>query len=290
MQKREFLKLAGTALMGGVVGGMTTRGNDRIETVTSESVYERVMRTGKIRSGYMPWAPFYIKDPNTGEVSGIFPELAKAACQRLGIEIEFTEEVAPGNYVEAIQAGRIDVLAQAWVDPVRGKFADASTTIYYIPICAYVRQNETRFVGSFNEMNDKSVRLSIIDGEMGSIIANQAFTKAAQVALPIFSDSGQMLTNVVNGKADVAFTDVSTAERFIKKNPDTLKIAFQGRPVRVIPNANFWMPKGDVRLKTTLDAACQDMLLSGEVEAILKKYEEFNGSFLRLASPYQASA
>jgi hypothetical protein len=69
-------------------------------------------------------------------------------------------------------------------------------------------------------------------------------------------------------------------------NPGTIKPVLGGKPVRVIPNANFALPKGDMRLKTTLDTACQDLLLSGEVERILKKYEKYEGSFLRVATPY----
>lgn len=43
-----------------------------IAEANKESTYEREMRTGELRCGYFSWKPAFIKDPNTGEMSGIF--------------------------------------------------------------------------------------------------------------------------------------------------------------------------------------------------------------------------
>lgn len=40
-----------------------------------ETAYDRIMRTGVIRCGYIPYAPGLTKDLKTGEFGGIFYDL-----------------------------------------------------------------------------------------------------------------------------------------------------------------------------------------------------------------------
>ena len=50
-----------------------------------ESVYERVIRTGKIRCGYAVWQPVLMKDPNTGAFSGVYYDYMNLLAARLGL-------------------------------------------------------------------------------------------------------------------------------------------------------------------------------------------------------------
>ena len=47
-----------------------------------EPIYERIMKTGTIRCGYINWWPAELRDPNTGQMKGYvvdyFNEMAKA--------------------------------------------------------------------------------------------------------------------------------------------------------------------------------------------------------------------
>jgi len=73
-----------------------------------ETAYERVMRTKTLRCAYSVWRPFFSKDPNTGEISGVVPELFDKAAQDLGLKIEYTEEVNPAQMFEGFSTNRYD--------------------------------------------------------------------------------------------------------------------------------------------------------------------------------------
>src|SRR4051812_116596 len=63
---------------------------------TKESTYARVLRTGEIRCAYEPYAPALMKDPNTGEFSGIFYEIMTEVARRLNVKMNWVEEVGYG--------------------------------------------------------------------------------------------------------------------------------------------------------------------------------------------------
>jgi len=53
-----------------------------------ESAFDRVMRTKTLRCGYTIYPPFFSKDPNTGEFSGLFHDFTEQIGKELGIKIE----------------------------------------------------------------------------------------------------------------------------------------------------------------------------------------------------------
>ena len=63
-----------------------------------ESTFERVMRTKVLRvTGIQGEAPYYIKDKQTGEWSGIFIDMAKDMAASLDAKMEVVETASWGN-------------------------------------------------------------------------------------------------------------------------------------------------------------------------------------------------
>src|SRR5271163_434927 len=77
----------------------------------SESVYDRVIRSGKIRCGYTVDPPGCLKDPNSGKLSGIGIDTLETVGKHLGLTVEWTEEVDWGTMIEGLETGRYDMIA-----------------------------------------------------------------------------------------------------------------------------------------------------------------------------------
>src|SRR5271167_4377726 len=84
---------------------------DHGQAQQKESLYDRVIRTGKIRCAYVIYYPDCIKDPNTGKLSGIGIEAIELIAKKLGLTAEWTEEVGWGTMMEGLQTGRYDLIA-----------------------------------------------------------------------------------------------------------------------------------------------------------------------------------
>lgn len=252
----------------------------------NDSSYERVIDSGILKVAYISYPPSFSHNPQNNELSGIFYDVLSEIGKNMELEIEYTEETSWGTMIESVNSGRADLIAAGiWPNGTRGKFADFTTPIYFSPIFAYVRADDSRFDSGFDLINDATTTIATIDAEMTSIIAKADFPMAAISSLPQSTDVSQVLLEVATGKADVTFVETAVAERFISKNPGEIKKIPNAAPVRVFPNVML-MRKGEYKLKTALDTAINELIYTGRVDYIISRHEVYKGSLLRKQIPY----
>ena len=264
--------------------------NTKGESDTKQStVYDRVIKSGKLRAAYITYPPALMKDTKTGKMSGIFVEALEKAAENMGLKVEWTEEVGWGSQIEGLQTDRYDIVGSpVWANPTRGKLTTLSVPIYFSGIGIYVRSNEKRFVGDWTKINSSEVKIGTIDGETGDLIARTDFPEAKRVSLPQLSDISQLLLEIVNKKSDLAFVEPYFAFEFLKTNKGTLKNIASDHPIRVLGNV-YMMKKDEFQLKQALDIALQDLLNSGYIDKLVDKYEPEKGLFYRVAIPYRVA-
>jgi polar amino acid transport system substrate-binding protein len=252
-----------------------------------DTLYDHVIKSGKIRVGYVTYPPGCIKDPNTGKLSGIFVETLEEAGKNLGLKIEWTEEVGWGTMIEGLQANRYDMIGSpVWANTTRAKLVDFSTPLFYSGIGAYVRKTDNRFSASLDAINSEKIKISTIDGEMSDIISRSQFPKAQIISHPQLSDNSQILLDVAQGRADLTFVEPYIANQFLKSNKETIKNISAEKPIRIFPNTMMFK-KGQSEFKSMLDTAVQELINSGFVDKLITKYEEVPGSFYRVNYPYR---
>lgn len=252
-----------------------------------ESTYDRVLRTGVIRCGYINYPPHLIVDPATKVMSGISHDIIEEAARVLGLKVEWTEEVGWANTVETLRSGRVDAICTSfWQNPVEGKYVGFTVPMFYSAVGAYVKADNKNLKSDLSNVNDLAVKISASDGAISFFIAQQDFPKATVVSLPNMTDETQMLMEVDSGKADITFIETYLGEKFIKANPGSLKNLNPQNPVRLFGDT-FAIPMGDVAFKSMLDSALIPMIEGGTVDRIIKKYEEVPNGILRISQPYQ---
>src|SRR5262249_7521094 len=67
-----------------------------------------LVQVGKIRVGL--FVPQYIKDPATGELKGVWSEIAQALAARIGLQVVLLEHQTPAKALECLEAGACDLL------------------------------------------------------------------------------------------------------------------------------------------------------------------------------------
>jgi ABC-type amino acid transport substrate-binding protein len=257
---------------------------------SSPSIYSQVRSAGTLRAAYAVGAPLFSIDPNTKVKSGVFFDVVTIAAAKLGLAVNWTDEVGYGEMIQGLNAGRYNIVGSGiWINAGRGKDADFTIPIYYDAVLPYVREGDTRFDRDLAALNSAEFTISTMDGELGATIAKTDFPKAKTEALPQNSDFSQLILNVTSKKADIVFLSVGAARQFQVANPGQIRAVNPRNPIRVYPVA-IMLPKGDYELKQALDYAITEMLNNGEIEAILKKYEKAPGSFFRVAPPYESAA
>lgn len=284
MQTNNWLKIVGIIVLVVVVSLITSRSGN---TTNSDSVYDKVVSSGTIRACYTPYPPAAIKDPNTGKLSGVFVETLNKAAQNMGMKVDWNAEVGWGEMIESLNTDKCDIIGSpAWSNSTRGKSAEFSQPVYYSAINAYVRVNDNRFNSDISIANNANYKLATVDGETSQVIASRQFPNAKTVQLPQQTDVSQMLLNVVDGKADMAFLEPTVANQYIKSNPGKIKNVSTVKPVVIYGNI-MMIKKGEFEFKSAIDNALIELLNNGYVDGLIDSYEkEYPGGFYRVAVPY----
>lgn len=257
------------------------------QPVNADSLYDRVLRSGKIRAAYAVYFPLFVKDPNTKKFSGIGYDTLQLAAKRLNLQLEMTEEVSWGTMIEGLRTNRYDIIAcPVWANATRARAADFSRPLCYSPLCAYTKFGDKRIDSSLKDLNSGKFKIATIDGEMAEMITRSEFPKAKRLSLPQMADVSELLLSVSTGKADLTFSEPVFAHGFIKHNPKAIQNITPNNPVRIFPNV-FMFNAGEEKFKAMLNTTLDEIINSGDLEKIIVKYEPIPKAYFRVSKPYQ---
>lgn len=253
-----------------------------------EKVIDRVLRTKKIQAAYTIYPPGCMKDKETGELYGIFIETLEKVGKELNVEIEWTEEVGWGTQIEGLKTNRYDIMGSSvWANPKRAKLAYLSDPLYYSPISIFVRADDNRWDGTtdWSVLNDPSVKISTIDGGTGEVIVRNNYPKATRVSLPQLTEFSQSFMDVVHKKADLLFLEPFYGYKFLESNPNSIKNISEKTPLRMFGNC-YMFKQGEDEFQNMLNIVIEDLHNSGFIEYLIKKYEEYPNTIIRVSKPY----
>lgn len=253
----------------------------------STSLYERVIKAGKIRAAYTIYPPGCFKNEK-GELKGVFIETLEQAAKNLNLTVEWTEEVGWATQIEGLDTDRYDMIGSSvWMNPKRARLATLSTPLYYSPLYIYARKGDEKFKPSIAlaDLNSPDVRISTVDGGTGETIAKVQFPKAVLVALPQMTDFGVSFMDITHNKADIVIMEPFHAMKFLEANPESIVNISEQKPLRVFGNS-YMFKRGEIEFQNMLNVSISDLLASGFVEELLAKYEKYPKSQLRVAAPY----
>jgi ABC-type amino acid transport substrate-binding protein len=263
--------------------GCSDRTNNAPSTT---SIMPRVLQSRTIHAGFISYPPSFAKDANTGKFSGIYYDVLSEAATRLGLKIDYTEEEDWATMTEAVKTHRVDmVVSGIWPTSARATQADFTRPLYYSAVRAYARVDDGRFDGNAKAIDDPSVTIGVIDGEMSSVIASQDFPKAKMRSLPQTTQISQLLLELQTKKADVTFVEPAVAAEYTEHNPGIIKPISDIGPMRVFPNV-ILVAQNQFAFREMLNTAIDELQNNGVIDKVLRKYEAHKGDFLRVALPY----
>jgi ABC-type amino acid transport substrate-binding protein len=256
------------------------------KTSNEWDLYSLIQNSGTIRAAYFVGAPLLSIDPNSGKKSGIFYDVVNALAERLHFKVNWIEEVGYGEMIQGLNDRRYDIVGSGvWINSDRARGADFTVPVYYDAVFAYAKLGDTRFQEGLQKLNSPDFTISTMDGELGASIADNDFPKAKKLGIPQNADFTQMILNVISRKADIVFLAFGPARAYQAANPNQIVSVNPDRPLRIFPNA-IMLPQGQYKLRQVLSYTLMEMINSGEIDAILSRYERVPNSFLRVAVPF----
>ena len=252
-----------------------------------QSAYDRVIKNGTIRCGYITRAPVFTVSPQTGEKGGIYYEYVEALGRALNLKIDWAEEIGWGDAVEALKTGRIDAFCSGlWPVAHRAPHMDFVTPILFEPLYIYAREGDTRFDNNKAAINDPSVTIVSVEGGAPWIVAQKDFPKAKLLTLPQLSPISDMYQSVLTGKADVTLAEPASFGDFNDKNPGVMRRVVTDHPLRAF-GPSIAVKTGEIQFRRMMDLGTEELRQTGEIDAIINKYETHPGVYFRPAKDYE---
>jgi ABC-type amino acid transport substrate-binding protein len=245
--------------------------NAYAQSRSDNAAFERIVKTGTIRCGFIPWPPGFEIEPNTGEVKGPTKELFESILGLTGWNVEFIEVSLTTDILE-LNKGTIDAMCASGPWTITNvKHVDYTTPVAYSPVHVYLRKDESRF-SSFEDLNRKNVTFAGIDGDISIDLAGHRFPKAKTRALINLTDPAQLLMELADGKADAVILDPVTAESFMKNNPGRIRQLDIGENLAVYP-VGMAVRWGEYKLSQALSRASEMAINTGLVDRLLDLYD-----------------
>ena len=180
----------------------------------SESTWDLIKRTGKVRMGVFEYPPYFLRDKSNGEWVGAMVEMGKDIAKELKVEFVPVEVGGFAESVLSLQAGKVDMNFGLQATPLRATAIDFAGPIYWIE---WVTVNNPKFQAKvWADYNKPEVKVAVMTGTSDSMLLSKMAPTVTKIEM---QDIAQVALAVSSGRAD-AFTTTVLASMVMKaKNP-----------------------------------------------------------------------
>jgi len=257
-----------------------------------ESAYDRVMRTQTLRCGFGAWEPGVTRDPQTGQMKGIFVDLIEEMARMAKIKIEWTAEVDWGQISQALQSGKVDAFCSGMAgDAARGKYLAYSIPMSYWSFDVIVREDDDRFPKdrplTLADINKPEFATAYTEGDVLETIKQTELPLVRGVPLPPLGTPADNLMNVLTKKTDLVVFPRVMIQNYERVNgTGKLRLLKMEKPLRVYGNV-LAVDIRERELAGLIDSALAELVNSSGYDRIMAGYEkDYPGAFLRPKKQY----
>lgn len=231
----------------------------------------------EIRIGYAIEPPYAFLDGN-GNVTGAFPEAARAIAEGLGIteinwiKTEFSE------LIPELRAGRFDVVAAGlYITEERAAVVDFSAPLLVVPQDLLVRQTNPRNLHAYEDaLRDASITLAVVAGSAEERLLHRLGLPSNQLLVVPDARSGQQ--SVLREMADGLALSAPTVHWMAEHDPQAQLVSAwpfqQPDPAftRDLGPCGFAFQQDDDKLRIIWNQQMQTWMQSPAYDRVLTKF------------------
>ncbi len=277
--KRNFLK--GAAVLGGVASTLgaamspqTVLAQTLESGINKDSTLGKILSSGLLRVGYAQTGPFFYKNAKTGELGGIYFDLATELAKQMNIKLEF-KEVTFQNATVALRRNDYDVFGSALTYTIpRAMAVDYIGPLFEVGSLLMVHKDNAAKFKTLADFNKPSVTFSVVSGGSEEPRIPILFPNAKLITTTGQADLGA--EPVRAKKADVWMSS-QVAVLLMAKRTNWASAFDPSNPLDKRPSS--WAVRyGDLEWKNFLDFWATFVRVNGETERLLKHHVDILGS------------
>src|SRR5258706_1262964 len=272
INKRRFL---GSAALAGV--GLAALAVDRparaqiLESgVSPNSVLAKIKKGGVLKIGYAQNPLWFFKDPKSGELQGIYKDLADLLASDLEVTPQY-QEVNFGNATVALRKNDFDLLAASFTfTAARGLVVNFIGPIWAKGSLAIVHKDDAEKYRTLADLNNEDVTIAVSAGATEEARMPLLFPKAKVLSL-----AGQqaLAAEPVRTRRATAYWSGDIDIKSLAKRNSWAHVIDPDHPFDKRPNT-WAIRHGDQPWKDFLDMWVASALANGVVDRLYKSYVE----------------
>ena len=211
--------------------------------------------------------PYEFYDDESGEIVGIDAEVAAAICEKLGYELEIVD-MDFDAIIPAVTTGKID-FGMAGMTVTEERLQSVDFTTSYATGIQVVIVKEDSEITSVDDLfaEGASHKIGVQQGTTGDIYCSGDIEEAGLGTIERYKNGTDAVLALTSGKVDCVVIDNEPAKNYIAAN-EGLKILDTEYAVEDYAIA---LAK-DSELTEKINAALEELIADGTVQAIIDKY------------------
>jgi polar amino acid transport system substrate-binding protein len=184
-----------------------------------EKLWEKVQSEGVLKVGAAVAAPHAIRDPKTGQWSGVAIDVMKKLADTLEVKLQ-VEDTTWDNIIAGMQAGKWDIAVALNRTPRRAIAINYSDPYWFYQISLVYNKNDKKIDPSWKSLADfdkKGITIAVMSGTAQDHSITPLIHNATIARLPDF-DASRMA--VISNRADVLADDSDGNMLFAESHPE----------------------------------------------------------------------
>jgi polar amino acid transport system substrate-binding protein len=254
----------------GIIG--TARAQDASGGIDENSVLAKVRQSGTLKMGYAQTAPWFYKDPKTGDLQGIYYDLAEALCQQLQIKSAY-QEVSWADSTLALRRGDFDIFVSSltYTVPRAASVAYPTPPLWARGSLALIHKDNAGKFKTAEDLNNPGVTIAVNTGTSAEAQQRRLFPKSK-----VLATTGQILSAtepVRTKRADAWLNGDNDVIAFARKNASWAAVLDEAHPFDMAPNT--WAIRyGDPTWEAFISGWCNYAVTNGLVKGRFDHYME----------------
>jgi len=236
---RRTLGLAMAALAALAATTLAAPAQEVTQSLTQESVIEKIKEEGVIRIGLSIFTPWSMRDIN-GELIGFELDVGRALAEDMGVDVEFVPTAWDG-IIPALVSGNFDVIISGMsVTPARNLTVNFTAPYAYSGVTILANTAMTEGF-ALEDYNSPEVTFAARRGATPATVIATLFPEAN---LLLFDEDGASTQEVLNGNAHATMMSNPSPSAEARRYPDILNVPFD--QTFLATGESFALRKGDM--------------------------------------------
>jgi len=236
---RRTLGLAMAALAALAATTLAAPAQEVTQSLTQESVIEKIKEEGVIRIGLSIFTPWSMRDIN-GELIGFELDVCRALAEDMGVDVEFVPTAWDG-IIPALVSGNFDVIISGMsVTPARNLTVNFTAPYAYSGVTILANTAMTEGF-ALEDYNSPEVTFAARRGATPATVIATLFPEAN---LLLFDEDGASTQEVLNGNAHATMMSNPSPSAEARRYPDILNVPFD--QTFLATGESFALRKGDM--------------------------------------------